>query len=133
MCNNKLQDILKWLTNVKGNVQNVYRNSYYFNCRHISIVEIHLFFWDVSLFCVVLYVAVDEWLKPHVCTLLYSIVMKLLVYIYIYIYIVTHLTAWNMDNVKCACCYGCHSFVIVMRKIFMVVKMNCGLVSYDTV
>jgi hypothetical protein len=53
--------------------------------------------------------------------------------IYIYIYIVTHLTAWNMDNVKCACCYGCHSFVIVMRKIFMVVKMNCGLVSYDTV
>jgi putative Mn2+ efflux pump MntP len=48
------------------------------------------------------------------------------------IYIVTLLTAWNMDNFKCACRYGYHSSAIVMNKIFMVVKINCGLVSCDT-
>jgi len=45
---------------------------------------------------------------------------------------VTHLTAQNMDNFKCACRYGYHSSAIVMNKIFMAVKFNCELVSYDT-
>ena len=47
------------------------------------------------------------------------------------IYVATHLIAQNVDNSKCACCYGYHSSAIVKHKIFMVMKINCGLLSYD--